>query len=353
MDRRKFIGNTALLTGAGLMSYCEASATQEQELKKVESLIKPKALKVGNTIGLITPGSTLVGDAEERAEANMKSLGFEVVKSKNYNLRTGFVAGSDQQRADDIHEMFANPDIDGIVCGRGGYGTGRLLQMLDYDLIRKNPKVFVGFSDITAMHYAIHQQAGLVTYHGPVASSDFTSYTSQSFKDTLMSHENSTVFRPEAWSGKSAESYQYMSLVDGQAEGQLIGGNLSIMCSMLGTPYDVDFKGKLVFIEEVGESLYRVDRMLTQLINSGKLDECAGVVLGVFASCRAKSGGVDDDDYVTLTNVLKDRLGDLKVPVIYGLPIGHIDDNATIPVGIKARIDAQIGKLEFLEPAVI
>ncbi|MCV9386481.1 S66 peptidase family protein [Reichenbachiella ulvae] len=353
MDRRKFIGNTALLTGAGIMSYCGANATQESKEATTQSLIKPKALRPGDTVGLITPGSALVGDAEERAINNMKALGFKVVKSKNFNVRTGFVAGSDQQRVDDIHEMFSNPEIDGIFCARGGYGTGRLLQMLDYQLIRNNPKVFIGYSDITALHYAIYNQAGLVTYHGPVASSDFTSFTSDTVQETIMSTHKPTLQRPKIWKDKTAESYQYMQLVEGKAEGQLVGGNLSIMCSLLGTPYDIDFKGKLIFIEEVGESLYRVDRMLTQLLNTGKLDECAGVVLGVFASCRAKSGGVDDDDYVTLTKVLKDRLGDLKVPVIYGLPIGHIDDNATMPMGIRARMDSETGQLEFLESAVI
>lgn len=350
MDRRSFIGRTALLAGAGVISYCDVQA--DEVSAESRELIFPKRLKKGDTIGLITPGSAMTGDAPEKVMKNMQNLGFKVMTSSNYNLRTGFVAGSDEQRRDDIHEMFSNSKVDGIVCGRGGYGTGRLLQMLDYELIRSNPKVFVGFSDITALHYAIQKQAGLVTYHGPVASSNFTSFTKSSFEQVLTTGAKASIQRPEAWASKSAESYQYRTLVAGSAEGQLIGGNLSIMCSLLGTPYDVDYSGKIVFIEEVGESLYRVDRMLTQLLNSGKLDRCAGVVLGIFASCRAKPGGVDDDGYVTLTRVLEDRLANLKVPVIYGLPIGHISDNATVPVGVRVSMDSASGKVEFLEKTV-
>ncbi|RJE74463.1 LD-carboxypeptidase [Reichenbachiella sp. MSK19-1] len=349
MNRRKFIGRSAVLAGASVLPYQSVEARSQQgELP----IIKPKALAVGDTVGLVTPGSALVGDAEAKAEANMKALGFKVVKSKNYNVRTGFVAGTDQQRVDDLHEMFSNPDVDGIVCARGGYGTGRLLQMLDYDLIKRNPKVLLGFSDITALHYAIYQQTGLVCFHGPVASSEFSIHTTTDAQRVLMAGDRAVIKRPLTWEEKSAESYQYMRLVDGVAKGQLIGGNLSIVCSMLGTPYDVDYTNKIVFLEEVGESLYRVDRMLTQLLNSGKLDACAGVVLGVFASCRAKSGGVDDDHYVTLTKVLKDRLGELNVPVIYGLPIGHIDDNSTLPIGIEAKMDSKKGTLTLLETAV-
>ncbi|UXP31294.1 LD-carboxypeptidase [Reichenbachiella agarivorans] len=350
MNRRKFIGNTALLTGASMLTYCTTEAKSEG---KKATVIKPMGLKKGDTIGLITPGSALIGDAELRAVRNMESLGFKVVKSKNFNIRTGFVAGTDQQRVDDLHAMFANPEINAIICARGGYGTGRLLQLLDYELIRNNPKILLGFSDITALHYAIFQQTGLVCYHGPVASSEFTPHTTFGVQDVLMSTKLAKIARPVAWQTKSAESYQYMSLVKGVSEGQLIGGNLSIMCSLLGTPYDVDFVGKIVFIEEVGESLYRVDRMLTQLLNSGKLDNCAGVVLGIFDSCTAKSGGVDDDNYVTLTKVLKDRLGRLAIPVMYGLPIGHIDDNSTLPIGIRARMDTDRQTLELLETAVV
>ncbi|PIB34824.1 hypothetical protein BFP72_05100 [Reichenbachiella sp. 5M10] len=353
MNRRKFIGNAALWSGTGLLSYCTGEAMPVEQVQEATHVLKPKALQPGDTIGLITPGSALVGAAVAKAERNMRALGFEVVYSRHYNVRRGFVAGTDEQRVEDLHEMFANPDIAGVICGRGGYGTGRLLQMLDYGLIQSNPKVLMGFSDITALHFAIHQQTGLACFHGPVASSEFTPYTTAGVRNVVMSTSKPSIQRPASWEVKSAESYQYNVLVEGVAEGQLIGGNLSIVCSMLGTPYDVSFSGKIVFLEEVGESLYRVDRMLTQLLNSGKLDQCVGVVLGVFASCVAKSGGVDDDHYVTLTKVLTDRLGQLKVPVIYGLPIGHIDDNSTLPIGIRARMDSQTGKIELLESAVV
>jgi len=349
MDRRKFIGSTSLLAGAVVLPNC---ATRAEGGALTNSLIKPKRLKKGDTVGVITPGSALIGDAEQRTMSNLKSFGFKVIKSTNFNKRTGFIAGSDEERVDDIHEMFTNPDIDAIVCARGGYGTARILSMLDYDLIKSNPKVFIGFSDITALLYAIYERTGLVCYHGPVGSSKFTEFTTSSLKNVLMDNTTKELRRPKEWEGKSAESYQYKTWNDGKASGGLIGGNLSIVCSLLGTPYDVTFEGKILFLEEVGESLYRVDRMLTQLLNSGKLDQCSGIVLGVFSSCEAKSGGVDDDDYVTLSKVLNDRLESLSIPIMYGMPIGHIDDNATIPVGVQAQMDTSLGTLTWLEDAI-
>lgn len=349
MNRRKFIGGTSLLAGSVILPNCSTAATA---VISSDSVIKPKKLSSGDVVGLITPGSALVGDAKQRAMNNLKALGLKVVTSKNFNKRTGFVAGSDQERVDDLHEMFANDDVDAIVCARGGYGTGRILSMLDYDLIKANPKVIIGFSDITALLYAIYNKTGLICYHGPVGSSKFTDFTTSSFMSVLMSNTLKELKRPEAWNSKTAESYQYKSWNDGEASGELIGGNLSIVCSMLGTPYDVSFKDKILFIEEVGESLYRVDRMLTQLLNSGKLDECAGLVLGIFSSCKAKSGGVDDDGYVTLSRVLNDRLSLLKIPVMYGMPIGHIDDNATIPIGVRVKMNTQSRTMTWLENTV-
>ncbi|MGL1886872.1 MAG: LD-carboxypeptidase [Reichenbachiella sp.] len=348
MDRRKFIGGVSVVAGASLMSWHDSTAAISNDME----LIKPKKIVKGSTIGLITPGSALVGDAEERAVANLESLGLKVLKSSNFNERTGFIAGSDEDRIADIHEMFANPDVDAIICARGGYGTGRLLSGLDYDLIKSNPKPLVGFSDITALHYAIFKNTGMVCYHAPVASSKFSEFSIESLKTVLFQNKKQKMIRPIEWKEKDEEAFQYRSWNDGVAQGKLIGGNLSLMCSVLGTPYDVDFTDKIVFIEEVGESLYRVDRMLTQLLNSGKLNKCAGIALGVFYACKARSGGVDDDGYVSLSSVLGDRLGGLNVPVAYGLPFGHIDDHGVLPIGVQAKLDTKSKSLTLLEKAM-
>lgn len=346
MQRRGFISTAALAGGAMLAPKPILSAPVQQT-----SLIKPKALEKGDTIGLITPASAISRTAFESSLYNLESLGFKVKHSPNMRVKKGFLAGTDEQRIDDLHSMFEDDAVAGIVCARGGYGSGRLVAYLDYELIRRNPKVFVGYSDITALHYAIHQMTGLVTFHGPVAASSFPKSTEKYFTDVVIKGKDNVKLSSVETDGAD-KAFDHFTINAGMADGALAGGNLSLMVAMLGTPYDLDFKGKVVFIEEIGESPYRIDRMLTQLLNSGKLAEAAGIALGVFKGCETQPDDPDFGDSLSLKEVLLDRLEGIGIPVAYGFPIGHIDENATLPMGISARLDTSKFTLTILEEAV-
>lgn len=349
MDRRSFVKKSAVASAASLLTINAANA----QAKNSQALIKPKALKKGDTIGLITPASAVTRQAFEKAVENLEAMGFVVKYTENMSVRKGFLAGTDQQRLDDLHQMFSDPNIDGIVCARGGYGSGRLLPKINYDLIKANPKVLIGYSDITALLYGIHKKTGLVCFHGPVGASEYSEFTEKSFEQVLTKSKTPKFERPKEWEENEDRAFQALPLVQGMAEGALVGGNLSLMCSLMGTPYDIDFTDKIVFIEEIGESPYRVDRMLTQLLNSGKLSQAKGIAMGVFRGCETKP---DDPDFAlstSLENVLEDRFSKLEIPVLYGLPIGHIDDNATLPFGVQAELDVEKMSLRLLESGVM
>ncbi len=346
MHRRGFISTAALAGGALL-----APNPSFSEPVQSAGLIKPKALAKGDTIGLITPASAISRTAFESSLSNLESLGFKVRHSPNMRVKKGFLAGTDDQRIDDLHSMFEDDAVAGIVCARGGYGSGRLVTKLDYELIRRNPKVFVGYSDITALHYAIHKMTGLVTFHGPVAASSFPKSTERYFTDVIIKGKDKVKLSSVEADG-SDKAFDHFTINPGEAVGALVGGNLSLMVAMLGTPYDLDFKGKIVFIEEIGESPYRIDRMLTQLLNSGKLKDAAGLALGVFKGCETRPDDPDFGDSLSLKEVLLDRLQGIGIPVAYGFPIGHIDENATLPMGINAELDTSKFTLTILEEAV-
>ena len=323
---------------------------------------KPPRLKAGDTIGLITPATYLTETQLREAIEQFAQLGFTVRYTPNMLVRKGYLAGTDQQRADDINRFFADDSIDGIICGRGGYGSARILPYLDYDLIKSHPKVFMGYSDITAVLYALYGKANLVGFHGPMGTSDYNDFTTRYFQQVLMNPRSSLTYEnPEAElvvpltaDGQEPATPTVVvdplvTLASGTAEGVLVGGNLSLVTSLCGTAYDVDLRGKLVFLEEVGEAPYRVDRMLTQLLlDPEKLPAAAGVVLGVFSDCEAE----DENTSLSLAQVLYDRLAGLGIPVLYGLSFGHIKQNATLPVGVRARLDADKKTLTLLEPAV-
>ncbi len=323
---------------------------------------KPPRLKAGDTIGLVTPATYLTETQLRTSIEQFAQLGFRVRYTPNMLVRKGYLAGTDQQRADDINRFFADDTIDGIICGRGGYGSGRILPYLDYDLIKNNPKVFVGYSDITAVLYALYGKANLVGFHGPMGTSDYNDFTTRYFQEVLMNPSNSLTYEnpaAEAVEPLTADGQELpvptvlpdrlITLASGTAEGVLVGGNLSLVTSLCGTAYDVDLRDKLVFIEEVGETPYRVDRMLTQLLlDPDKLPAAAGVVLGVFSDCEAE----DESTSLSLAQVLYDRLAGLGIPVLYGLSFGHIKQNATLPVGVRARLDADKKTLTLLEAAV-
>ena len=354
MHRRKFLGG---LTAATVLTALPGGARAAEK-----EVIKPLRLQKGDTIGLVTPATYLTEVQLRDAIEHFAQLGFKVRYTPNMLVRKGYLGGTDQQRADDINQFFADESIAGVICGRGGYGSARILPLLNYEAIKNNPKVFMGYSDITAMLYAIYRNAGLVCFHGPMGTSDYNDYTTRYFGEVLMNPTESLTYEaapPEptltlstkknALGTEALAENSLVSLAPGTAEGVLIGGNLSLVTSLCGTSYDVDWRDKLVFLEEVGEAPYRIDRMLTQLLlDPTKLSAAAGVVLGAFSDCEAK----DESKSLSLTQVLYDRLAGLGIPIVYGISFGHIKHNITLPVGVRAKIDADKKTLTLVEPAV-
>ena len=311
--------------------------------------MKPQRLKKGDTIGLISPASPVSDEAFTRTLKNIETLGFNYKLGDNILKKYGYLAGEDRGRINDIHTMFADPEVNAVWCIRGGYGVTRIINDLDYDLIKENPKVFIGYSDITALHLAIQKQTGLITFHGPVASSEFTDYTLKCFQNLMMNNETNIV--SHAYSeGKDPKIYKPETLVPGHMEGKLVGGNLSLLASLAGTPFQLKCEDKIVFIEDVDEKPYRVDRMLTQLIDSSELRKSKGILLGIFEDCEAKP---EEKNTLKLQETLRDRLGSIGIPVYYGFSFGHIKNNCTLPIGIKASFDTDKQELILKEKALL
>lgn len=321
-------------------------------------LIKPRALKRGDLVGLVAPsGATNAGFVEQRVK-NLESFGFKVKVSKNILATRGNTAGSVAQRVSDLHDMFLDREVRAIWAVRGGSGTSQLLPALDYQLIRRHAKVLVGYSDITALHLAMLRYAGLVTFHGPTASASFTDYAATQLEAVLMHPRSETTIYMSDGNRREAErssEFVIRTLTAGVAEGRLVGGNLSVLSAMIGTPYAPDWKGALLFLEEIREAPYRIDRMLTQLKQAMPFDQAAGIMLGVFRRSVATNanGGIDNEPSLTLEQTLDDHFSNLRVPAAYGFSFGHIANNMTIPVGVRARLDTQQQTLTLLEPAVI
>jgi muramoyltetrapeptide carboxypeptidase len=325
---------------------------QHNASDKNQKIIKPKRLKSGDTIGLIAPSSNVWEDEEIYFAIDiLHSFGFNVVNGKHLFKRHGYLAGQDKERASDVNNMFADKNIDGIFCLRGGYGSPRILPYLDYEMIAKNPKAIIGYSDVTALLNAIFARTGLITFHGPIAKQNFTEYTLNSFKEVIFAAQsNIDLGTPPLFKikeGQAEKENRLTAIHKGEANGRLIGGNLSLMVKLVGTPFEPDYTNKVLFLEDVEEAPYRVDGMLTHLKIAGKLDLLAGIAFGKCTDCEAS-----DSPSLSIEQVLKDRLGDLNIPVIKGLMIGHIDDMATIPVGAHVKLDATNKRLILLENAV-
>jgi muramoyltetrapeptide carboxypeptidase len=319
--------------------------------QKKSKLIKPKRLAKGDTIAVIAPASGLSNEDFDKALKNLADLGFKTIAGKHARNRTGFLAGTDKERLEDLHWAFSAKEIDAVWCVRGGYGISRLLPDVDYDLIKRNPKIFIGYSDVTALHLAISQNCNLVTFHGPVAASNFSDYTKKHAVNALMNP--SAPYKVELSPdnvAKESNLFKTEVITKGKCRGRLVGGNLSLLSALAGTPFRLkNPKGKILFIEDVGEQPYRIDRMLTQLRQSVELRQFAGIALGVFEDCNPRDAATSQ----SLMDVLKDRLGDLKIPVVYGLSFGHIRDQFTLPVGIEAEFDTANATMTFLETGVV
>lgn len=358
MNRRKFFVFTAIsLFSLRLSSIAQPfSFFLDKKKSNVKDLkiIKPKRLKEKSRIGVIAPASFITEEEFDKIKENLASLGFVAIPSKNLYKKYGYLGGTDAERIEDLHEMFLRDDIDGIMCARGGYGTPRILRMIDYNLIRKHPKVIIGYSDITALLVAIFVKTGLVTFHGAVGISTFNDFTKKYFNDVLIEGKNFVEFvsEPEENENENSSIKEILKISSGRAEGRLIGGNLSLIVNLMGTDFDFNLDDKILFLEEVGEEPYRIDRMLTQLLNSNRLEKCRAIVMGKFSRCEVKRENPAFQESLNLREVLVDRLSNLNIPVIYGLSFGHIKNKFTLPIGVRAMIDVETEKFALLESAV-
>lgn len=314
-------------------------------------IIKPNKLNIGDRVAIIAPASPTTEEAVEKGEKMIRAMGLEPVMYPTCYTRHGHLSAPDDIRAKDVNDAFGDKSIKGIICLRGGYGTPRLLNLLDYELIKANPKIFVGYSDITGLHIAFNKICRMVTYHGFMAVSNiykkkgdrfkFHPYTFESIKKNLFTNE-----APGLVENPPGEIMD--SLYGGKAEGELIGGNLSLLTTTLGSPYEIDTKGKILFMEDVGEAVYRVDRMLTSLSLAGKFDDCSGIILGTWTDCNPEEKEDGNSD-LPLDEVFKEILLPYKKPIITNFRAGHNNPHPVLAFGTKVIIDADKREIIFTE----
>lgn len=305
-------------------------------------MIYPRKLNKGDTIGIIAPSSPYRALCKEslnyeldNIKKTIENFGYKVKMGSTCHLSyKGYLAGTDEDRVKDIEIMFEDKTIDAILCLKGGYGTPRILDKINYDIIKNNPKIFIGYSDITALHIAFNQICNLVTFHGIMAAtvSNWDEFTYNSFMDILDMKENLEL--------KNPEDEELYTLVKGSTNGIIIGGNLSLIASTIGTSYEINVKDKILFIEEIGESIYKIDRMLTQLELSGKFNDCKGIIFGDFEDCNKER----EEDY-DLYDLLLNKIKKYNKPCIYNLQSGHCKPMISMPLGVNCELDATNKKI--------
>jgi muramoyltetrapeptide carboxypeptidase len=296
--------------------------------------IKPPRLKHGQEIGIIAPAGPVTQSEIQPGIDLLESFGYKVIPSPHLYHREGYVAGDDDTRLGDLHSMFHNKNIKAILCARGGYGTLRLLDKINFDLIRLNPKMILGYSDITTILWAIYKKTGLVTFHGPVVK-DLAKKGSRDWESFFDLVSSDKLLKLNLTEG--------LALIPGQARGTLLGGNLSLICHLIGTHFMPSLKGAILFIEEKEEPLYRIDRMLTHLRLSGLLENLAGLIAGSFEGCGNTS---------SINQLLLDTLSHVDIPVVSGLPVGHGLENFPLPLGVMAALDTEQMTLSITEPCI-
>lgn len=307
---------------------------------------KGKALKTGDTIGLVAPSSALRQvDGLKKSVKILTEQGFKIVVGESCGKKYGYLSGNDEIRAGDINRMFQDNNIDAVFCLKGGYGTPRILDKLDYDMIKENPKIFIGYSDITAIHIALNQNCDLVTFHGPMAASDMLENFDEFSKESYL---NAITSLQPLGQLKNPIGFEIKSLIPGKVTGKIVGGNLSLVSATIGTPYEIDTKGKILLLEDIDEFTYSIDRMLTQLRLSGKLKDCVGIILGNYTNCLPQ---YEDFDH-TLMDVFNDIIVHAKRPTIYNFMAGHCIPKITIPLGVEAVLDAYTCSVTITESAL-
>lgn len=317
----------------------------------MNQLRKPRPLRPGATIGIVATSGFTVPENLEPGIQRLEQWGYRVILGDHVYSTHGHLAGTDAQRAADFNALWARPDVDGIFCARGGYGAMRMLPYVHWDVVRAHPKFFVGFSDITALHAAIEREAGLVTFHGPMPAA-FGPEAAQAYnaERLLAAMQETGSLGPIPWPlPGSPDAPEPLTVQGGVAEGRLAGGNLSLLSDLMGTPYEPDFAGRIVIIEDIDEPPQKMERMLTQLLLAGKLQQAAGILFGDSPSCMYAPDG---RPALTLLEVMQELLVPLGIPVLYGFPCGHTGWRATLPLGVRARLDATSATLAVLEPAV-
>ena len=315
-------------------------------------MIRPKRLEKGDLIGIISPASPPDRKSEvDRSVETLEGMGYRVVVGKNVNKTKGIVSASETERADDFNEMFARNDVKAILATGGGYGSAQILRHIDFDKVAANPKIFVGYSDITTLHLAINKYANLITFHGPGAGrfnpEELSPFTKRFFFKALEGPD------PIGEIPLADDKKWIHAIGKGLARGQLTGGNLTLICSTLGTGFSIDTEDKILFIEDVDTEPWVMDHMMCHLRNAGKLDKVKGVVVAECTNCvpfQLNPGFHSDLD---LEDVLEYYLKPLNIPVLHGLPLGHARDIATLPLGVEVMIDAQKKKFTILESGVI
>ncbi|MBM6821911.1 LD-carboxypeptidase [Fusobacterium mortiferum] len=302
-----------------------------------------KKLKKGDTIGIIAPASCTTYEKVLEAKKNIEDMGYQVILGECTKKQWYSYAGTDEERAEEINSFFADKNIDAIICMRGGYGSNRLIEFLDFEVIKRNPKIFVGYSDITTLHIALNEKANLITFHGPMAVSNFTgNYNRDTYENFIEILSNSR----DKQSIKNITK-ELKVLNEGRAKGKLVGGNLATLIATLGTEYDLDYNGKILFLEDVGEKTYKIDRFLNQLKKHGVFEKIEGLVLGDFKNCIQ-----DSEKDMTLLEVFQNYFKELKKPVIYNFESGHSEPMLTLPLGAICEIDTYNKEIKVLEKVV-
>lgn len=356
-SRRRFLRQAALAvpalalpTLAGCGTSRPAAPAAATAASPLHPFVKAPRLRPGQTVGVISPAGA-VSSAETLTvlEQRLDALGLKMKAGAHALDRYGYLAGTDEARAADVNAMFADDDVDAVLAVRGGWGSARMLDRIDYDLVRRHPKVLVGFSDITALLLALYARTGLVTFHGPTGVSSFNPFTVGYLQRLLFDAEALTLVNPTGVEGDAAMTPEPVATITpGRARGRLVGGNLTVLATLMGSDYLPDWRGHILFLEDINEDVYRVDRMLTQLKLAGVLDGLTGLVFGACTGCDAR----EDGRGLTLDEVLRDHVAPLGIPAWRGAMIGHIRDKFTVPVGLPAEIDGAAGTIRLLEPAV-
>ncbi len=339
-SRRKFIKSAGLLSISPLLL---STNNLDTKTKPLPVKLKPPALKEGDTIAITSPAGAVWEETQvETFSTILKNLGFKVELGKTIKEKHGYFAGNDDLRAKELNDFFADKNIKGVFSMKGGWGCARILDKLNYKLIQNNPKVIIGFSDITSLLIAITTKTGLVTFHGPVGNSGWNDFTKGVFVNTVMKNKSFT------YPANPSTEEAIITINSGKASGELIGGNLTVLTSIIGSEYLPDWKGKILFLEDAKEEPYRIDRMLTQLKLSGILSQLNGIIFGKCAKCVPE----EPHKSFTLQEVLQQHLVPLKIPTFYGAMTGHIENKLTLPIGINANMNADTGEISLNESGV-